>query len=633
MAKRSALLQPRRSQPSVDTTKRRRSTSQFIPLDLVQNTVEYLGRAADFLSLRSVSSEWHGAVTDAVGFLNGRCWKQLECHERSSLVESDDLWTRLRLDDVGVVARCALLCLRSRLETVTCSWTFLRVWFPLRLLGEFNEALVTLSLHEVRRSLDDLSCLLGCVALRELSLQGTRVTNESFVGLDRLLSRLHKLDLSGCRGLKAISNLAPATSLRELNLTASSVTNLRELEKLIALETLDVAGIRVRDWSILRQCPRLTTLSAQGDVTALENIVDAASPSLANCRLHIDRPVTALDSRTSSCLRRSTTLEFCDLDNASLQGLEEVPSLEMLELRGTRVDDVRSLAGCRALTDLNLASSSVTDVGIIGLERVSTLVVLNLADCHHITSVSRLRHCIALRELYLEGTRITNAGIAGLECIVTLTTLSLAKCNLLTSVSSLRHSPSLRELDISCTAVGIEGLDEIGTLQWLIAQRSQLDLTTLRRCPSLREVDMIRSRLPDAILATLADVKTLETLKLSCCFGFRDVCALARSVSLRVLDLGSSTVCDAGIEGLELIPSLTLVSLHACRAITNVTTLFRSKSLRRLVLSESSVTDAGLVGLESAPALEFVDLEGCADVVDAAAVAFRAAERSVKVVL
>jgi hypothetical protein len=89
-------------------------------------------------------------------------------------------------------------------------------------------------------------------------------------------------------------------------------------------------------------------------------------------------------------------------------------------------------------------------MGIIGLERIATLEVLNLASCSHITSVTSLRHCTALRELILDGTSVTDAGIAGLECIVTLTKLSLV-LQLITSVSSLRHSPSLRELNISNT--------------------------------------------------------------------------------------------------------------------------------------------------------------------------------------
>jgi Leucine-rich repeat (LRR) protein len=151
------------------------------------------------------------------------------------------------------------------------------------------------------------------VALRELSLQFTQVTNESFTGLGPLLARLHKLDLSGCKQLKAISNLAPATSLRELNLADSGVADLRGLEKLVALETLDVTTFCTEDLSILRQCPRLVTLTAKGDITALESIIHGASPSLVDCRLHIDDAVTALDSRSLSCLRRSTVLKFSRL--------------------------------------------------------------------------------------------------------------------------------------------------------------------------------------------------------------------------------------------------------------------------------------------------------------------------------
>jgi Leucine-rich repeat (LRR) protein len=631
----SQLLQPARSQPSGDTNEQLHSTRPFIPTDLVQNTAEYLGRVAGFLSFRGVSTEWQGAVSDAMGFLNGRCWNRLECYRYFASVDSGQLWARLRLEDPRIVAHCAVLCLRQRLETVTTSGqSGSRMWFPLRLLGETNETLVTLRLCVHTHFIDDLTCLLGCVALRELSLPDTQVTNESFAGLGPLLARLHKLDLSWCELLNAISNLAPATSLRELNLAYSGVADLRGLEKLVALETLDVTNIQTEDLSILRQCPRLITLSAKGDITALESIIHAAAPSLVDCRLHINQ-VTALDSRSFSCLRRSTVLIFSDLDNASLRGLEELPSLVQLDLESTSVDDVRSLAGCRALRELSLPGSPVTTGSIIGLEQIATLEVLDLAGCRGITSVTSLRHCTALRELIVDGTSVTDAGIAGLECIVTLTKLSLVRCHNITSVSSLRHSPSLRELNISCTrvaAAGTEGLDEISTLQRLEAREyTQFDASTLRRCQSLREVDFSDSGdVTDAVLAALADLSTLEILKLSC-LQLRDVSALARSASLRELDLRSSVVCDTDIAGLERIPSLTWLSLASCRSITNVTNLFRSKSLRRLVLSSSSVTDSGIAGLELAPALEFVDLRNCAHVADAAAVVPRAAEHSVKV--
>jgi hypothetical protein len=156
-------------------------------------------------------------------------------------------------------------------------------------------------------------------------------------------------------------------------------------------------------------------------------------------------------------------------------------------------------------------------------------------------------------------------------------------------VSSLRHSPSLRELDISnteVTAAGTTGLDEIGTLQCLKAGgRTQLDASTLRRCRSLREVDLSASGCDGRRPGRAGRREHAGNLKLSFCLEVRDVSALARSVSLRKLHLGGSAVCDAGIAGLERIPSLTSLSLASCESITNVTNLFRSKSLRRLDVS------------------------------------------------
>jgi hypothetical protein len=52
------------------------------------------------------------------------------------------------------------------------------------------------------------------------------------------------------------------------------------------------------------------------------------------------------------------------VDNASLQGLKEIPLLEQLDLESTSVDDLQSLAGCRARKELRLAGSSVTDFAV-----------------------------------------------------------------------------------------------------------------------------------------------------------------------------------------------------------------------------------------------------------------------------
>jgi hypothetical protein len=231
--------------------------------------------------------------------------------------------------------------------------------------------------------------------------------------------------------------------------------------------------------------------------------------------------------------------------------------------------------------------SSTVATAVVDLRGLEELVALETLDVTnvHTGALPILRQCPRLITL------LANEDITALESII----------------HALRHSPSLQVLDISfttLTAAGMTGLDEIGTLQCLTAHaRARLDASTLSRCRSLRELDLRSSVVTDALVSALADVRTLETLKLTFCGKVRDVSALARSVSLHSLDLGGTAVCDTGIAELERIPSLTSLSL-ACRFIMTASTPFRSKSLRRLVLSQSSVTDAGLVGLELAPALE-----------------------------
>jgi hypothetical protein len=213
---------------------------------------------------------------------------------------------------------------------VTCGWSLACGLVPLRLLGETNEALVTLSLHGAL-PVDDLSCLLGCVALRELSLQGTQVTNESFAGLEPAPSPAAQAGPQ--RVLAAEGDIEPRTGhlLARAQLAYSASRSARPGE---AGRVGDAGRDQHQHRGLVHPAAVPSTGHAvgQGDITALESIIHAAAPSLVDCRLHIDRPVRALDSRSLSCLRRSTVLRFSDLDNASLQGLEEIPSLERLDL-------------------------------------------------------------------------------------------------------------------------------------------------------------------------------------------------------------------------------------------------------------------------------------------------------------
>jgi hypothetical protein len=312
---------------------------RWIPADLVQNTAEYLGRVAGFLSFRGVSIMWQGAVSDAVGFLNGRCWTELNIHS--------PLFVTLCLDGRAAVERCALLCLGPRVKTVDG-----RFPFPSGLLGEENNALTTLTL---RHGTTDVRGLKNCRALKTLGFASRgEVTDADLRGLE-LIPALEDLDLSLCSDVTDVSCLRDSRALKKLNLWFTGVTDagIRGLELILTLEVLYLAS-----------CSRTTDVS---------------------------------------CLRDSRALKVLDLrctavTDAGIRGLALIPTLEVLDLWDCkRLTDVSCMRSCRALKFLDLSRSNVTDAGIRGLELNPTLEVLYLDCCNQVHDLSALRNRPSLR--------------------------------------------------------------------------------------------------------------------------------------------------------------------------------------------------------------------------------------------
>jgi hypothetical protein len=223
-----------------------------IPLDLVQNTAEYLGRVPSLLSFRGVSTGWQGAVSDAVGFLNGRCWTRRD-NERPLVLKEDYPLLLLGLDDDDdVVARCALLCLAHRLESLEFLYhTTDQLDFAMRLLGENNTVLTALSLIRPSKCSPtvNVSCLQNCRALKKLNLANTSMTDAGIRGLERIPT-LEELSLAECKQLTDVSCLQHCRALKKLSLwgckqvkDVSSLQHCRALKKLNLHPRTDV-GLR-----------------------------------------------------------------------------------------------------------------------------------------------------------------------------------------------------------------------------------------------------------------------------------------------------------------------------------------------------------------------------------------------------
>jgi hypothetical protein len=132
---RTPKRQPARRQPIPDGRGQRHHS--HIPTDPVQNAVEYLVRIKDFLACRGVSKAWRAAVSDAVGYLNDKCWTELDGTDADG-----PLRRRFRLDSDHAGFRCAMLCLRPRLKALKWTEPALRLLKPL--FGKGSAALNTL---------------------------------------------------------------------------------------------------------------------------------------------------------------------------------------------------------------------------------------------------------------------------------------------------------------------------------------------------------------------------------------------------------------------------------------------------------------------------------------------------------
>jgi hypothetical protein len=88
-----------------------RRAQPFINADVLQIITEYTAQISSILCQRCVSKRWYGAVTEAIGFLNGRNWKSLVWWSVVS-----QLSTHFTYANPGAIVRFMAVCLRERLE-------------------------------------------------------------------------------------------------------------------------------------------------------------------------------------------------------------------------------------------------------------------------------------------------------------------------------------------------------------------------------------------------------------------------------------------------------------------------------------------------------------------------------------
>lgn len=155
----------------------------------------------------------------------------------------------------------------------------------------------------------------------------------------------------------------------------------------------------------------------------------------------------------------------------SLRSVGDLSKLSNLGVRKLTLPHARNswmdlkFLGDSALTELNLARSSVGDAGVASLSFLDSLTRLDLTECDiGDEAVGTISQFSSLIELQLAATQITDTGVAMLVGL-RLQKLNLGACRVSDrGLSAIASITSLSSLDLTCTPITDTALQAVGKL-------------------------------------------------------------------------------------------------------------------------------------------------------------------------
>ncbi len=335
------------------------------------------------------------------------------------------------------------------------------------------------------------------------------------------LSQLTGLDLMETE-VEDLNPLAGLSKLTHLDLSGTAVSDLRPLAGLSKLTSLDLSRTTVKGLSPLAGLSQLTSLDLS------RTMVKSLSPLAGLSKLiHLDldgAPVSDLSPLVG--LFQLTSLDLGETEVKELNSLAGLSQLTRLNLSGTPVSDLSPLAGLSQLSSLYLNGTQVSDLSLLtGLSQLAhlslyktpvsdlsllvslpQLIHLNLSDTP-VSDLSPLAGLSQLTGLYLSGAAISDLSpLAGLSH---LTHLNLIETTV-SDLSLLARLPQLTRLSLSGTPVSdLSPLAGLSQLTYLDLQETPVkDLSPLAGLHQLKELYINKDSGLD--LTALKDLKDLK---------------------------------------------------------------------------------------------------------------------------
>ena len=406
--------------------------------------------------------------------------------------------------------------------------------------------------------------------------------------------------------------------------TASEAAKLSEKSR----EILNNTPIEVSD-PVLKHSI-FSALGISGDELRLCDIRDVVELKLEIIDADKGKTITKLSGLENFCSLQKLSMRDCGLNSkAGFSLLQNLPSLQRLDLHDNQISDPAAIRNLTGLTWLNLSKNKISSLS--HLKKLTGLQTLALYK-NEITDISGLDKMTSLKELYLDDNKITDlsplkemkaletlradnnqiADISPLENLTELKELVLSE-NKIADASPVRSLRGLKELWIDdnqiketdflsgltrLTYLNLQGnkVESISPLRKLtsltdlvLAKNKITDLTPLRSLTKLTYLDLGDNKAAD--LSPLKKLTRLESLYIDS-NSISDLSPLKELKKLETLNLGNNMIQDvSALSALSTLESLDLYS----NSITDISPLKELTELKWLNIGRNKVSDISAV--------------------------------------
>ncbi len=244
-------------------------------------------------------------------------------------------------------------------------------------------------------------------------------------------------------------------NITTLDASASQITNLEGIQKLTRLTELNLEKNRVVDLSPLGELAMLTELNLKNN-----GLIDLEAANFDQ--------ITHLPLRELNLgLNHGNGQMLSDI-----QLVQEIKTLEELDLRDNQIQDVSPLASLEHLEELNLRNNGITQLEAVHFDAITHLPLERLSLRHNVnekeerlTDIRSLAEIETLEELELRDNQIEE--LTPLRQLTGLEVLDLGE-NRFTSIEALADLDQLKELNLRNNAIeSIEPLAQLTDLKYL----------------------------------------------------------------------------------------------------------------------------------------------------------------------